>query len=42
MECANLAYSMPFVGLGASRNSGRGGDEGIEISSLGVWIGVGE
>ena len=36
------AYSMPWVGLGASRKSGRGGDDSIEISSSGVLTGVGD
>lgn len=43
----NLAYSIAFVGLGASKNAGLGGDDGITSSSgvskmLGVWPGVGD
>jgi len=37
----NLAYSTPWEGFGASKNAGRGGDDGITISS-GVWPGVGD
>src|ERR1700755_1248053 len=37
----NLAYSMPWEGFGASKNAGRGGDDGIKYSS-GVLPGVGD
>jgi hypothetical protein len=32
----------PFEGFGASRNAGRSGDDGIVMSSVRVWPGVGD
>ncbi len=37
----NLAYSTPCEGLGASKNDGRGGEDGM-TSSSGVCPGVGD
>jgi hypothetical protein len=38
----NAAYSAAFVGLGASANSARGGDDSMVTSSSGVDLGVGD
>jgi hypothetical protein len=38
----SLAYSTPFMGLGASKTAGRGGDDCIAVSSSTADLGVGD